>query len=33
VIADRGYFYEGYWLLAGLVAVVILLTLRLPTPD
>lgn len=33
VIADRGYFDEGYWLLAGLVAVVILLTLRLPTPD
>jgi len=33
VIADRGYFDEGYWLLAGLVAVVILLTLRLPTAE
>ena len=30
VVADRGYFDEGYWLLAGLVAVVIVLTLRLP---
>ena len=33
VIADRGYFDEGYWLLAGLVAVVILLTLRLPNSE
>ena len=33
VIAERGYFDEGYWLLAGLVAVVILLTLRLPNPE
>ncbi len=33
VIADRGYFDEGYWLLAGLAAVVILLTLRLPNPE
>jgi len=33
VIADRGYFDEGYWLLAGLVVVVILLTLRLPNPE
>lgn len=33
VIADIGYFDEGYWLLSGLVAVVILLTLRLPDPE
>ncbi|WP_178917709.1 MFS transporter [Natronomonas gomsonensis] len=29
-IADRGYFNEGYLLLAGILVVVVLLTLRLP---
>lgn len=33
VTADRGYFDEGYWLLAGLVAVVIVLTLGLPNRE
>ncbi|WP_049985059.1 MFS transporter [Halobellus rufus] len=32
-IADRGYFDEGYVLLAAVLFVVILLTLRLPEPD
>nr|WP_231751679.1 MFS transporter [Halogeometricum sp. CBA1124] len=30
-IADRGYFDEGYLLLAAVLVVVVLLTLRLPT--
>lgn len=30
VVADRGYFDEGYILLAGIMVVVILLTLRMP---
>lgn len=30
VVADRGYFDEGYLLLAGIMAVVVLLTLRMP---
>jgi MFS family permease len=30
VIADRGYFDEGYFILAGIMVVVILLTLRIP---
>ena len=32
-IADRGYFDEGYILLAAMLAVVVLLTLRLPESD
>ncbi|QLG50371.1 MFS transporter [Natrinema halophilum] len=32
-LADRGYFDEGYLLLAGILAVTILLTLRLPQPS
>jgi MFS family permease len=28
VIADSGYFDEGYWLLAAIIGLVILLTLR-----
>ncbi|SDY35039.1 MFS transporter [Halobellus clavatus] len=31
LLADRGYFDEGYWLLSGVVLVVVLLTLRLPS--
>ncbi|RQG98537.1 MFS transporter [Natrarchaeobius oligotrophus] len=31
VIGDYGYFDEGYWALAAIMAVVILLTLRMPT--
>lgn len=32
VIGDRGYFDEGYFLLAGIMSVVVLLTLRLSEP-
>jgi MFS family permease len=32
VIADRGYFDEGYFVLSGLMLAVVLLTLRLPEP-
>ncbi|MWV63539.1 MFS transporter [Halorubrum sp. JWXQ-INN 858] len=33
LVADRGYFDEGYFVLAGIMLVVILLTLRLPEPE